>query len=70
MAKVKSSDELEMRLVELRDPDWNVRHVAARALVELGESASESLILLLEEDDTYLRGTAAKCLGEIGGETL
>jgi bilin biosynthesis protein len=67
MAKVQSSNELEMRLVELRDPDWNVRHVASRALVDIGESAVESLALLLEEDDNYLRGAAAKCLGEIGG---
>lgn len=66
MAKVQSSNELEQRLVELRDPDWNVRHVAARELVELGESAVEPLILLLEEDDTYLRGAAAKALGAIG----
>jgi HEAT repeat protein len=68
MAEVKSPKELEMRLVQLRDPDWNVRYIAARALVRIGEEAVDSLVLLLEEDDHYLRGQAAKCLGAIGHE--
>ncbi|MDA1191155.1 MAG: HEAT repeat domain-containing protein [Candidatus Poribacteria bacterium] len=66
MAKVESPKELETRLVELRDPDWNVRYGASRALVELGDEAVDALIMLIDEDDTFLRGEAIKCLGKIG----
>lgn len=65
MAAVTSPKNLETRLVQLRDPDWNTRYAAARALVEMGEQSVDSLVLLLEEDDHYLRGQAAKCLGAI-----
>ena len=68
MATVESSNELENALTQLRDPDWNIRHTAARDLVEIGQPAVEPLILLLEEEDSYLRGQAAVCLGRIGDE--
>jgi len=61
----RAPKDLESQLVRLRDPDWNVRYTASRALVELGEEAVDSLIVLLEEDDHYLRGQAAMCLGAI-----
>jgi HEAT repeat protein len=69
MAKVTAPKDLEMRLVQLRDPDWNTRYIAARALIEMGEDAAESLTVLLDDDNHYVRGQAAKCLGAIGSET-
>lgn len=65
MAQIESTNELENALTQLRDPDWNIRHTAARDLIEIGQPAVEPLILLLEEEDSFLRAQAAVCLGRI-----
>lgn len=65
MSKVSSPKELETRLVQLRDPDWHQRYAAARSLVEMGDEAVDSLIVLLDDDDHYIRGQVAKCLAAI-----
>ena len=65
MSKVTSPKELETRLVQLRDPDWHQRYAAARALIEIGDEAADALVVLLEDDDHYIRGQVCKCLGAI-----
>ena len=69
MAQIESTNELENALTQLRDPDWNIRHTAARELIEIGLPAVEPLIQLLDEEDSFLRGQAAVCLGRIADAT-
>ncbi|MCX9076682.1 MAG: HEAT repeat domain-containing protein, partial [Candidatus Methanoperedens sp.] len=49
----------------LRDPDYEVRRAADKALVSIGEPSVEPLIRALRDPDTNVRSAAASALGEL-----
>jgi len=65
LGQTRDKGSLDICLEALRDPEKAVREQASRALAEIGESASDRLISLLNDPDWKVRYRAAETLGMI-----
>jgi HEAT repeat protein len=65
LGKTQDPDCIDTCIKAMRDPEKAVRCQAAHALAEIGEPASEKLILLLDDSDWRIRYRAAEALGHI-----
>ncbi|MGD1103345.1 MAG: HEAT repeat domain-containing protein [Terriglobia bacterium] len=59
------SDNVSQLISNLKDPDSNMRQIAAAVLVKIGTPAVHPLIAALKDPDSHVRFWAADALGEI-----